>query len=478
MKQPEAELKRWTAGGMLPEPRQLAGYSEFPVDALPEPCRQFVTEAATAIGCATSYVALPLLACLARAIGNTRVIRLKRSWVEPAILWCAIVGKSGTHKSPALQVSTAILARKQAEAIVEYAEAVKHFEQERAQYERDYQQWKRSKSTEPPPWEPKEPHCRRYIVSDCTIEALAMLLHGQDDGVLVVRDELAGWLGGIGQYKQNGAKGSDTGHWLACWSGLPMTHDRKTGDKKMIHIPRASVGLVGGIQPGILRRAIGHEHLQDGLCARLLLTMPAPRQVRWSEATVDPKTEAATGEVFGNLLSLEPAADEDGHPTPYSLPLTPEGKAAWVAYYDRHRGEMPDLDDDLAACWSKLEAYTARFALIVQLCSWAAGNGSADHVDQASIEAGIALSDWFGAEARRVYDVLAEDNEMAEHRELVELIQKQGGAITARKLAHCSRAHRGAGEAERPRSSGWPRSAWAAGRSTTPLVAGQLPRSF
>jgi hypothetical protein len=182
--------------------------------------------------------------------------------------------------------------------------------------------------------------------------------------------------------------------------------------------------------------------------ARLLLTMPPQRQVHWSEATVSPATEAAMADVFTKLLSLEAAADEDGKPAPLAMPATPEAKAVWVAYFNRHRAEMTSLDDDLCAAGSKLEAYTARLALIVQLCSWADGDGSAEHVDQSSIEAGIALSDWFGNEARRVYEVLGDDVESAELRQLVDLIQRQGGAITARKLAHCSRAHRGAGDAE------------------------------
>jgi hypothetical protein len=418
----------------------------FPVEVLPAPVANYISEAATAIGCDLSYVGLVLLACLARAIGNTRVIRLKRSWVEAAIIWAAIIGKSGTHKSPALRAAVTSLEHKQAEAIAEYAEAVARYEQERAQYERDYLAWKRSKSTEPPPWEPKEPHCRRYICNDVTIEALAALLDGQQDGVLVVRDELAGWVDGIGEYKKGG-KGSDTGHWLACWSGAPMTVDRKTG-QRMIHVPRAAVSIVGGIQPGILRRAIGREHLQDGLCARLLLAMPAPRQVTWSEATISPGTEAAIADVFGKLLSLDPAADEDGNPTPFAMALTPEAKTVWVAYFNQHRAEMVGMDDDLRAAWSKLEAYAARLALIVQLCSWAAGEGSDDQIDQASIEAGIVLSDWFGVEARRVYDLLSESDEEREQRELAELISRQGGTITARQLAHSSRAYRASGEAE------------------------------
>jgi hypothetical protein len=120
----------------------------------------------------------------------------------------------------------------------------------------------------------------------------------------------------------------------------------------------------------------------------------------------------------------------------------------WVRYFNRHRAEIADLDDDLAAAWSKLEAYTARFALIFQLCSWAAGDGGDDAVDETSIQAAIELSDWFGGEARRVYSLFLKSDGDRDQRELIELIARKGGRLTARDLAHTSRRYRSAGGAE------------------------------
>ena len=414
----------------------------FPVHTLPEAVADYVGEAAKAIGCDPSFIALPILATLARAIGNSRVIRIKRTWSEPAIIWAAIIGKSGTHKTPSLQAAMRFIEARQAKSIAEHGQKLLDHEQELAQYMSDLEAWKRSKSTEPPPWKPEEPACTRYVTSDCTIEALAALLAVQFDGLLVSRDELAGWLAGIAEYK--GGKGSDLGHWLAAWSAAPLTVDRKTGAIKMIHVPRAAVSLIGGIQPGVLRRAIAQEHLQDGLCARLLFAMPEPRKVVWTEATVHHDTEAAMGDVFDALFALEPAADEDGHNVPYPVDLTPEAKAAWVDYFNRHRAELVDLDDDLAAAWSKLEAYAARFALIIQLAT----DANSTAIDQVSMESAIELSDWFGNEAKRVYGLFVEDTADQERRELLELIRRKGGRITARELAHGCRRYRGKGRAE------------------------------
>ncbi|MCK4626637.1 MAG: DUF3987 domain-containing protein [Phycisphaerae bacterium] len=66
---------------------------------------------------------MPLLAALASAIGNTRRIQLKRGWSEPAILWAAIVGDSGTMKSPAMELALKPLRQRQGKAIKQHAEA-------------------------------------------------------------------------------------------------------------------------------------------------------------------------------------------------------------------------------------------------------------------------------------------------------------------------------------------------------------------
>lgn len=426
---------------------ETVGALPFPIEALPGPVGKFVAAAAEAIGCDPSFVALPLLACLARAIGNKRVIRLKRTWTEPAIIWAAIIGRSGTHKTPALQAALQFIQRRESESFTAHAEAAAHYEQELAAYDRDLAAWKKQKgTTEPAPWKPEPPACNRFLTSDTTIEALAAILAAQFDGILVSRDELAGWLGGIAEYK--GGKGSDLGHWLAAWSGAPLTVDRKTGAIKMMHVPRAAVSLCGGIQPDVLRSAIGREHRQDGLCARLLMAMPESRPVRWSETIIDPTTEASMGAVFDKLLTLEPAADADGKPEPDPMDLTPEAKGVFIDYYNRHRTESEELEDDLRAAWSKIEAYAARFALIFQLCSWASGDADDGAIDEASMTAAIELADWFGNEAKRVYGLFSELEADREQRELVDLIRRRGGSVTAKELRAAARKYRPAGEAE------------------------------
>ena len=157
--------------------------------------------------------------------------------------------------------------------------------------------------------------------------------------------------------------------------------------------------------------------------------------------------------VIGRLLSLEPAADANNKPEPFPLDLAPEAHEVFVDNYNRHRVEIAEFnanhDDDLAAAWTKLEAYFARFALFIQLCKWASGDAAAGNkIDVDSIHAAIELQQWFGHEAKRVYGMFCESAEDREQRELADLIRRNGGRTTARELARSCRRYRQRGESE------------------------------
>ena len=435
------EADRWTPAKQEP-PADV--FKLFPVEALPEPVASFVSKAAEAIGCDPSYLALPLLAALASAIGNTRRIELKPGWTEPAIVWTAIVGDSGTMKSPAMELALKPLRERQRKAMGDHAEADKQYRDAKLNYERGLAVWKRGKDDAPPPTEPEEPTADRCWCDDATVEALAALLLNQWRGLLMVRDELAGWLGGFDRYASG--KGGDVAKWLEMFGGRSMVVDRKTGNPRTLYVPRAAVSIAGGIQPATLSRSLGVQHRENGLAARLLLTMPPRKPKRWTEAGISARDEQPLADVFERLYRLHPDTNPDGEPEPVVVRLTEAGKRAWVAFYEQHSGEQAELTGDLSAAWSKLEGYAARLALVVHFVRWAAGDptlADVDRVDEVSIDAGVKLSRWFGHEARRVYAMLDETDEQREARELVDWIQAQGATVSVRDLTHGRRQYRG-----------------------------------
>lgn len=420
-----------------PTPSGPVRFVHFPVEVLPEPIRSYVVDGARAIGCDPSFVALPMLSALASAIGNTRKLKLKRSWTEPAIIWTVIVGESGTIKSPALELALRPVRKRQLQAMKDHAQKLRAWETDHARWEVEHAKWKKA-AMKPgeagdPPQRPEKPTCPRTWTDDTTTEALVAKLQENPRGLLMVRDELSGWFN-FDRYA-GGKGGGDAAKWLEVFGGRTLIVDRKTSDT--IYVPRASVSIAGGIQPETLRRALGHEHFANGLAARLLFAMPPRTPKRWTEDDIDERTEAAVDLVFTWLYALEPDIDEDGEPAPRLVPVSPEGKRVWIRFVNEHGADQAERVGDEAAAWSKLEGYAARFALVIHQVRAAAGDptlADPEVVDEASIAAGVKLVRWFVGEAERVYANLTASDEDRERARLVEWIRGKGGSVTVRDL--------------------------------------------
>lgn len=440
----------------LPEPKESEppvkrrAYTPFPVEALPEPVRSYVADGAEAIGCDESFIALPMLSGLAAAVGNTRRIKLKRGWAEPAILWTAVIGESGTQKSPAFRLALKAIRDRQHRLMKEHQAALKDWEAQNELHEIAMSNWKKAaaKSDTPPdpPEAPEQPTCPRNWIEDCTTEALAMLLQQNPRGLLTLRNELSGWFS-FGQYK-NGGGADDVARWLQMFDADALIVDRKTSGT--IYVPCASVSIAGGIQPAILERSLGQQHRDNGLLARLLIAHPPRRAKHWTETTVTQSLDAALTAVFDRLYTVEPDLDEDGDTQPRLLPLNRQAKQVWIAFVNEHGQEQLQYVGDEAAAWSKLEGYAARLALVIH-CTRAAANDpqleDTEIIDLVSIDAGIQLSRWFADEALRVYQTLGEEDEARDRRQLVELIERHDGQMTVRQWQRL-RSHKRAADAQ------------------------------
>jgi hypothetical protein len=223
-----------------------------------------------------------------------------------------------------------------------------------------------------------------------------------------------------------------------------MLFDRKGGDCRTLNIPRPFASLTGTVQPGVLAKVLGQEHFENGLAARLLLSMPPRKQRRWTEFDLEPEHISALNQLYAGLYAQDMRApDEKSLPEPVLVGLSPEAKKLWIEFYDAHAAEHVELVGDLAAAWSKLEGYAARLALLFHCCRIVSKESvDPNLIDVHSMASGIAVSNWFAGEAKRVYAVLSTTNEERQRNQLVELIRGKGGSITARQLQHASRKYR------------------------------------
>ena len=370
------ENNRKYGGGDLPAVDLGLAYQPPPLEVLPEVLRSFVQSHAEAIGVDPGYVLPSALVALAAAIGNAVQIELKLGWREPAVIWSAVVAESGTAKTPAM------------------AKALEPLEESDA-----------ISGTQ-------------TLVKDVTVEALAPLLERNPRGLLVYRDELDGLLGSFDQYK--GGRGSDTASWLELWNAHSLKVNRKSTEP--ISVAKAAVSVIGSVQPATLRCALGERHRNNGLAARFLWAMPPRRAKRWTDAVIPERVWAAFVGVSNQLSELDLNLDAYGRPQPRVVGLDGAASDVWSGFVNEWGTAGLQLESDRAAAHSKLEAYAARFALVLHLVQ-------SDHLEPVTataIEAGVALTRWFARESQRVYAYLDGDTKHVDDERILQWVRAAG----------------------------------------------------
>jgi hypothetical protein len=412
-------VARYTRGSAVRLFDPSSEFEPFPLEVFPVPIAQFLELAVGSMGCDVSFLALPLLSVASAAIGNTHEIEVKPGWKQPATVWTAIVGESGTLKTPALKLVTRPARAWEEGQLLEVRERAEAI------------------GEDPPSL------AGRLICNDVTVEALRALLGENPRGILLVRDELSGWILSFDAYKARG--GGDEKQWIEMFDADKVVVDRRSTDQPVIRIPRAFVGVTGGVQPGILRRAMTQERRDSGFMARILFAYPPRRPMRWREEEIRPCAEAGFLWTMLRLFTLTPRESGEAY-APRTLRFTDEARTAFARFVDE-LGEMQfRANDDVAAAWSKLIGYGARLSLVLCCMRWACSrgrpSGGPKRVELCDVEAGIRLSWWFQRESERIYG-LDSDEEVRVDPALLEFIRGRGGIVTARDVARSFPGARG-----------------------------------
>jgi Protein of unknown function (DUF3987) len=227
---------------------------------LPSAIEEFAFERGATMGCDASGIAVGALAVCAGAIPDDIRLQPKRydtEWLEAARLWVLEIGDPSTMKTPSILAATKPLRRIDAELGDKYQRELAAW----LQLPKDEQKNK-----------PK-PKKLRAMIFDTTIESTQEILRDSPGGVLLEDDELAGWFDAM--YKYSGARGAqkDRSFWLQAYNGGAKTVDRVT--RGTVHISNLSVSILGGAQPGPIRK-LADSGEDDGLLQRFIPLMVRP----------------------------------------------------------------------------------------------------------------------------------------------------------------------------------------------------------
>jgi hypothetical protein len=431
-----AAAARGVADASAGMPTERDEWVPFPLELLPDPVRSFVTEAAVALTTDPVFIALPLLASVAATIGNRRRIELWPGYQQPSVLWMAAVADSGSMKTPAMKKALWFIRERQRASFTAHRAALAGWEQEK----RELEAARRSRNGDSSSL-PERPVAERFMVDDITIEALAPILAENPNGVLVGRDELAGWFS-FDRYS-GGQGGAEVARWLSCYDAEPLTVDRKlTGT---LYVPEALVSITGGIQPQVLARVVGSRHVENGLLQRFILAAPPKRMKQIPAGDVGFATMDSMRGMFNTLEGIRPQAD--GSPRVVDLEQT--AADAFRRFYLEHAAEQFHATGAVAAMLAKAEAWAARLALVCHVIAQAGSDPTrGDRVQLDSMQAGIGLARWAAREWRRVFDGMQRGTIAEDDAALRQWLAARGGSATPRDVARGLAKYRAPGAAE------------------------------
>jgi hypothetical protein len=373
---------------------------------------------------------VPLLVMAGGAIGTSRMLAIKEGHTQRACSYAAVVGPPGSAKTPALEL------------IVEPAHAEserlrEEWEKEMEVYANDLREYEKAmKANKKDGGEklakPKKPILRRLTVSDATAESLVSILNENPRGVVLVRDELIGWVKAMNCYREGG-KGADQQFWLSAWSGVTVEVDRKkTHDQGPLIARKPFVGVIGGLVPEKLSTLRGDRRneraAQDGFMDRILFSYPRELPITgetWQE--VSPDARESWRRAYNAIRGIKAVPVVEGigpvRRRPYYVRLTAEARVEWQRFTYDHAAEVngDDFPVHLKEPWSKLRGYCGRLALIVHYLRWAGGEIAGDKadVDDESMRRAVALVDYFKSHARRVYSAIEADPRIKEAKRVI-----------------------------------------------------------
>jgi hypothetical protein len=292
-------------------------------------------------------------------IGTSLRLRLNDHWHEFCCLWGFNVGVSGVTKTPVTNWVVGPLWAVEDRLVRESAEALHEWEAEKGR--------KPEEGEEGEPRGPRPP-AKRAIISEVTKEAVAPILVDNPRGLLLTREEGAGWIKSFNEYKSG--KGSDREFWLATHSGAPISTDRKgsnNGRAEHTHVPRPFVSVLTNLVPGSLDLLVDEKRESGGFTERICFAFPDSIPTRvWQEDSI-PEADIRRWEGTINRLAGMPFKDNnDGTFGPWEVVLTADAKVAWIDWHDTLGRQMDEARHTRLFGWlSKAIAMTARIALVL-----------------------------------------------------------------------------------------------------------------
>lgn len=398
--------------GWIGEPIPLPNRAPIPEmvpDLLPGPLRPWLVDSAQRACIPLECFAIPAIVGLASVVGRHAVIRPEEqsSWSTPPNLWGAIVAGPGLMKSHAIGVALAPVKVLAEDAAEDHERDERRNEIEKIATKAEIDALKRRASVNRTELESlmaryhaqQQPE-RRYTTSDPTVEKLGILMNENPRGILLIRDELSGWLDAM---RKQGREG-DRSFYLEAWGGDSSYTVDRVG-RGTLRIASMCLSVIGAIQPGRIQQhvagAVSGGQDADGLLQRVQLLVWPDTLPEWRRCSGEPDEHAR--EIAHAVYAILDCDFRERHEEPVRFDRDAQ------RLYDDYRDGLETLlrSGDIDSC-PAYGAHIAKYKGLVPslaLLFWLAeGNRPPRQIGAAYVAMALAWKDYLNLHARKVYD--------------------------------------------------------------------------
>lgn len=321
----------------------------LPTGLLPDLIEQYARDRGRRLGVDAGGVAALTVASLSSLIHASNCIQVPQCdphWTERPILWAMLIGNPGSNKSATLSQAIDPVLRLEQKWNRDHARAVAAVTDFSTNPDQNT-----GPASNPRP----KPKRRRKIINDATIEAVAEILAENEGGLLLFKDELSGFFGGMDAYRSKGER--DRPFWIEAKEGKPFNVDRKG---LVFVVPRNAVSIIGGIQPDKIQ-SIASKLTDDGLLQRF---WPI-----WIKQAGAPEDDFANDLLDAAVLKL--AADMSDGPTNRRYRFAPEAATELAEIQSFKKNQLMRIETGSYATFiDKLPGGFARVALAFHFIDW------------------------------------------------------------------------------------------------------------
>ncbi|KQT20249.1 hypothetical protein ASG31_17625 [Chryseobacterium sp. Leaf404] len=292
------------------------------------------------------YSAGYILPAFGTQIGNSCKLRIKSGYEECAIIYSIVVGNSGSGKSTPSGFAQKPFFKKDKQNIIEYNERFIIYEENQA--------LKKNDRLDIP-----KPKLVKTLMSDFTIESVAVRHLDNPNGLWIHVDEIPGLFGSFGKYSQG--QGNDQQVIMQIFSQQAINKDRVSGGAILIEKPHVCIS--GGIQTKVFEK-IFKSRIDDGMMARFLIFKPTNQHVpKLTDDEMDVSVNDDWARIMHNITYINGSPEN-----PFMFEYSAE---AWekVKFFINSR-ELSD-NEAIASIDAKLNTYVHRLALILHVANGA-----------------------------------------------------------------------------------------------------------